>query len=204
MEDYLPVSALNQWSYCPRRCGLIHLEGDFENNQHTLAGVSEHQRVDAVGHALREGVRIELALPVWSHQLRLTGRCDVVEFYQDGQVRPVEYKLGKRKPWKNDDLQVAAQALCLEEMLEIKITDCAIFHKKSQRLRKVPLTTTLRLETIDAIDCIRSMLERQRELPAPTELRHRCGECSLQTICEPDLWRAARASLRQHHLSDHP
>lgn len=145
---------------------------------HSLVSLSTSEW-SAVGHALREGVRIELALPVWSHQLRLTGRCDVVEFYQDGQVRPVEYKLGKRKPWKNDDLQVAAQALCLEEMLEIKITDCAIFHKKSQRLRKVPLTTTLRLETIDAIDCIRSMLERQRELPAPTELRHRWENLSL-------------------------
>lgn len=203
MEDYLPVSALNQWSYCPRRCGLIHLEGDFENNQHTLAGVSEHQRVDAVGHALREGVRIELALPIWSHQLRLTGRCDVVEFYEFGQIRPVEYKLGKRKPWKNDDLQVAAQALCLEEMLGVTVEECAIFHKKSQRLRKLSLNSVLRQETLEAIELIRTILDTQGDLPAPTELRHRCGECSLQTICEPDLWRAARANLRQHNLPDH-
>ncbi|MBS2039199.1 CRISPR-associated protein Cas4 [bacterium] len=195
MEDYLPVSALNQWSYCPRRCGLIHVEGDFDNNEHTLAGVAEHQRVDAAGHDLREGIRVELALAIWSHQHRLTGRCDVVEFYDDGRVRPVEYKLGKRKPWENDDLQVAAQALCLEEMLGLQILECAIFHRKSQRLRKVELTADLRKRTVEAIESIRSLMS-SGQLPAPTHLRHRCGECSLSGICEPELWRAAHGGLR--------
>jgi len=196
MQDYLPVSALNQWSYCPRRCGLIHLECDFENNEHTLAGVSEHQRVDVAEHAMRDGVRVELALPIWSQALKLTGRCDAVEFHTDGCVRPVEYKLGKRKAWPNDDLQVAAQAICLEEMLGIVIHDCAIFHKKSQRLRRIPLTPKLRQETLQAVEQIHSMLATQAPLPPPTLLKHRCSQCSLQEICQPELWRAARANLR--------
>lgn len=194
MEDYLPLSALNQWSYCPRRCGLIHLECDFRDNHHTLAGVAQHQRVDVSGLSQRDDVRVELALSVWSDSLRVSGRCDAVEFYPNGQVRPVEYKLGKRKAWSNDDFQVAAQALCLEEMLKVEIQECAIFHKKSQRLRKIPLTPRLREATIETIQAVQALLAGMAVLPPPTELRHRCGECSMHSVCQPDLWRAARAS----------
>ena len=119
--DYTPLSAINQYSYCPRRCGLIHVEGEFEENRHTLAGTHVHVRVDMPQHKMNEGVRLELATPVWSHRLRISGRCDAVEFHLSGEVVPVEYKLGKRRRWVNDDLQVAAQALCLEEMLGCRI-----------------------------------------------------------------------------------
>ena len=143
---------------------------------------------------MREGIRVELALPIWSHTLKLSGRCDAVEFYPDGSVRPVEYKLGKRKSWPNDDLQVAAQALCLEEMLGITISRCAIFHKKSQRLREIPLTPRLRSCVLEAIQAIHALLSGNSQLPPPTEQRQRCGECSLKDLCQPELWRAARAA----------
>ena len=115
--ELIPLSALNQYAYCPRRCYLIHAEGEFVDNVHTLRGSHEHERVDQLQHEVSAGVRVEYSLPVWSQRLGLTGRCDVVEFHPDGSVYPVEYKHGKRKRWMNDDLQLAAQALCLEETL---------------------------------------------------------------------------------------
>jgi CRISPR-associated exonuclease Cas4 len=192
--DYVPLSAINQYSYCPRRCALIHVEGEFQENRHTLAGTQQHERVDQPIFQMKEGVRLELAMPVWSHRLRISGRCDAVEFHTSGEVVPVEYKLGKRKRWVNDDLQVAAQALCLEEMLGLSISRGVIFHHKSRRTRNVPLAIALRAETEQVIAAILAMVDLSAPIPPPTVLVHRCGECSLHDICQPELWRAAAAA----------
>ena len=103
------VSALNQYSYCPRRCALIYLENQFTDNVHTMRGNAEHARVDRVAHVTtKDAARIEYALPVWSDALGLIGKCDVVEFWPDGTMYPVEYKHGPNKRRENDDLQLAA------------------------------------------------------------------------------------------------
>jgi CRISPR-associated protein Cas4 len=118
--DPIPVSALQHWCYCPRQCALIHVEQVFADNLHTLRGQAVHQQVDQPGVETRAGVRVERALPVWSDRLGLIGKADIVEFEADGTPYPVEYKHGSRSkaPWiaACDDLQLAAQALCLEEM----------------------------------------------------------------------------------------
>jgi len=117
-ESTVLLSALNQYAYCPRRCGLIFVEGEFEDNIHTMRGTAEHEQVDLVAYETKgSGARVEYALPVWCDRLGLVGKCDVVEFWPDGTIYPVEYKHGARKKWMNDDLQLASQALCLEEML---------------------------------------------------------------------------------------
>lgn len=116
--EAIPLSALNHWAYCPRRCGLIHMEGEFTDNIHTACGNSEHAQVDRAAHVTsRDGARVEYALPVWSDRQGLIGKCDVVEFWPDGSVFPVEYKHGPKRKWLNDDIQLAAQAMCLEDML---------------------------------------------------------------------------------------
>ena len=80
-EASIALSALNHWAYCPRRCGLIHMEGEFTDNIHTARGNAEHERVDRIAHeTVRSGARVEYALPVWSDRLGLIGKCDVVEF----------------------------------------------------------------------------------------------------------------------------
>ena len=90
--DKIPLSALNQYSYCPRRCYLIHAEGEFTDNIHTESGTREHERVDQLVHDIKKGVRVEFALPVWSGApLHQRACCDVVEFHQDVSVYPVEY-----------------------------------------------------------------------------------------------------------------
>ena len=183
-EEPINVSALNQYAYCPRRCGLIYLENEFTNNIHTSRGNAEHERVDQSGWVTtREGARVEYALPVWSDRLGLIGKCDVVEFHEDGTIYPVEYKHGARKQRINDDLQLCAQAMCLEEMLGRPITHGAIYHHTSRRRREVAITPDLRQQVEDTIAAIRAMLA-SGQLPPPVN-DHRCKECSLNDICQP-------------------
>jgi CRISPR-associated exonuclease Cas4 len=182
--DPIPLSALNHYVYCPRRCGLIHMEGEFTDNIHTARGNAEHGRVDRIAYQTKQsGARVEYALPVWSDQRGLIGKCDVVEFWPDGTVYPVEYKHGARKKWLNDDLQLAAQALCLEEMLGRPVTHGAIYHASSRRRREVEITPALRALVVETAGAIRTMLASGR-LPPPVN-DARCRECSLIEICQP-------------------
>jgi CRISPR-associated exonuclease Cas4 len=183
--DPIPLSALNHWAYCPRRCGLIHMEGEFTDNIHTMRGNAEHERVDQVEHqTLGSGARVEYALPVWSDRLGLVGKCDAVEFWPDGSVYPVEYKHGAKRKWMNDDIQLAAQAMCLEDMLGRAVPQGAIYHATSRRRRVVKFTPALRQSVLDTAAAIRAMLA-SGVLPAPVN-DARCRECSLKETCQPE------------------
>ncbi len=183
-SDPLNVSALNQYAYCPRRCGLIYLESEFSDNIHTMRGNAAHERVDQSGWVTtREGARAEYTLPVWSDGLGMIGKCDVVEFWPDGNIYPVEYKHGARKKWGNDDIQLAAQAMCLEEMTGKVITHGAIYHHGSRRRRKVAIPQELREMVKETVNAIRAMLDSGK-LPTPVN-DARCKECSLKEICQP-------------------
>lgn len=185
IADPINVSALNQYTYCPRRCGLIYLESEFSDNIHTARGNAEHERVDQSGYVTtREGARAEYALPVWSERLGLIGKCDVVEFWPDGNIYPVEYKHGARKKRLNDDLQLVAQAMCLEEMTGKVITHGAIYHHGSRRRREVAITQELRDKVEETVNAIRAMMDSGK-LPPPVN-DARCKECSLKEICQPD------------------
>jgi len=187
-EDPIPLSALNQYTYCPRRCFLIHGEGEFRDNVHTVLGTLEHERVDRLEGEWKAGSRVEYALSVWSDLLGLSGRCDAVEFRKDGTVYPVEHKHGKRKPWANDDVQLAAQAMCLEEMLGKPVPIGAIFHQQSQRRREVVFNAELKQAVQDTVSNVRALLDKG-VCPPPLsgKLSRRCGECSMQSICQPEL-----------------
>jgi len=164
--DPIMLSALQHWSYCPRQCALIHLEQAFDENVHTMRGNAAHERVDEPGFESFEGVRSERALPVWSDRLGLIGKCDVVEFFPDGKIYPVEYKHGRKKLQVHDDLQLAAQAMCLEEMFDITITSGAIYHHTSRRRREVAITPELRKHVEETVTAIRAMLASCK-LPPP-------------------------------------
>lgn len=191
-EDALiiPVSAFNQFAYCPRRCALIHGEHEFADNLHTQRGTAGHERVDQLHHEIKDGVRVEFALPIWSDTLGLSGRCDVVEFHPDGTVYPVEYKNGVKQKWFNDDLQLAAQVVCLEEMLGKRIEAGAIFHIQSRRRREVSMTPELRQSVATTTEAIRALLDAP-QLPPPTSEVQRCRGCSMVDICQPEIVRAA-------------
>lgn len=181
--DLIMLSALQHWSYCPRQCALIHLEQAFDDNVHTMRGNAAHERVDEAGFETFEGVRSERALPVWSDRLGLIGKCDVVEFHPDGRIYPVEYKHGQKRVMTHDDIQLVAQALCLEEMTGKVITHGAIYHHGSRRRREVAITPALRQLVEDTVAAIRAMLA-SGNLPPPAD-DARCKECSLNDICQP-------------------
>ena len=185
----IPLSALQHWCYCPRQCGLIHLEQAFEENVHTLRGQAVHRTVDVPGIELRAGLRVERALPVFHESLGLMGKCDVVEFQSDRVPYPVEYKHGSRNKAPAiadcDDVQLAGQALCLEAMFGMSVSEGALFYAKSKRRRVVTITTELRERTKEVARDVREMLASRR-LPPPTADTRRCRECSLKDICQPD------------------
>jgi len=182
-KEPIMISAIQHWSYCPRQCGLIHVEQIFDDNVHTMRGNVEHERVDDPGFDVLEGVRVERSLPVWSEELGLVGKCDIVEFYPDGRIYPIEYKHGKKREKIHDDLQLAAQAICLEEMIGRPILAGAIFHHGSRRRREVLITSELRGQVKEIVAKIRKMVD-SGNLPPPVA-DSRCKECSLQEICQP-------------------
>jgi len=189
-DELVLVSALEHWSYCPRQCGLIHLECVFDENVFTLRGRAAHQKVDEPNTRWENGVRIERALPLWSDRLGLTGKADVVEFHPDGRVVPVEYKHGPRRKHRHDDLQLCAQALCLEEMLGVEIPTGAIYSHESRRRREVEVDAELRTDTEAAIAAIRAM-QQSGDLPLPVN-DARCPRCSLVDACAPAAVMAGR------------
>jgi CRISPR-associated exonuclease Cas4 len=183
-DEVVALSALQHWIYCPRQCGLIHLEQVFEDNVHTARGQAVHHLVDTPGYEIKSGVRVERALPVWCDRLNLIGKADLVEFYVDGSVYPVEFKHGAKRQKLHDDIQLAAQAICLEEMLKHPVPKGAIFHATSHRRREVTITLELRQLVGETADAIRAMLASGK-LPPPAN-DARCNECSLKDICQPE------------------
>lgn len=196
-DDPIMLSALQHWSYCPRQYALIHIEQVFDDNVHTLRGNAVHKRIDEPGYEVFEGMRSEQALPVWSERLGLIGKCDVVEFHPDGRIYPVEYKHGRKRAKLHDDLQLAAQAICLEEMTGKPVTKGAIYHHSSRRRREVVITSTLRAQVEAAVDAIRA-LQASGNIPPPFN-DQRCKECSLLEICQPA---ALSQIIRQRSIYD--
>jgi len=195
--DPLPLSALQHWAYCPRQCGLIHLEQAFDENVHTLRGQAVHATVDKPGVEVRAGLRIERALPLWHDGLGLIGKADAVEFEPEGTPYPVEYKHGTRHKSADiaacDDLQLAAQAMCLEAMTHQPVSEGALYYASSKRRRVVPITEALRAQVADTTAAIRHMLDDGR-LPPPTGDERRCKNCSLRERCQPEALRRLEAS----------
>ena len=182
--DIVALSALQHWIYCPRQCGLIHLEQTFEDNIHTARGQAVHHLVDTPGFEIKFGVRVARALPVWCDRLNLIGKADLVEFHPDGSVYPVEFKHGAKRQKLHDDIQLAAQAICLEEMLSRPVPKGAIFHATSHRRREVSITPELKQLVDETAIAIRAMLASGK-LPSPAN-DARCKECSLKDICQPE------------------
>lgn len=186
--DPIPLSALQHWAYCPRQCALIHVEQGFEENLFTLRGQALHKRVDDPGFELRDGLRIERALPLFCDRLGLVGKADIVEFLPDGTPYPVEYKHGSRHKRADiaacDDLQLAAQALCLEEMFGKPVPEGALYYASSRRRRIVTVDSELRAKAQLITAAVRQML-LLGEMPLPLNDDH-CRACSLRDLCQPE------------------
>lgn len=179
----VPVSALEHFSYCPRQCGLIHLESVWDENVFTIRGTQNHERADQPISRKERGRRVERALPIWSDEHGLTGRCDVVEFDDQGVPCPVETKSGGRQAVGHAALQLCAQAICLSEMLGITAEHGFIYLVKTKERVEVSFTADLVAQTLAAVHQIREMME-DGALPPPLNNK-RCPKCSLVDACMP-------------------
>lgn len=183
------LSALQHYVVCPRQCALIHVEQVWEENAHTALGRLMHENAHEGGCRMRDGVKVVTDLELRCARLGLHGRADVVEFHRaPGGWRPypVEYKKGRARAQTDaDEVQLCAQALCLEEMLATSIPEGALFYGEARRRRVVALTPVLRARTEEIVSAVRGLVE-SGETPAPTAGRW-CAGCSLRECCLPEL-----------------
>jgi CRISPR-associated exonuclease Cas4 len=202
----VPISALNHYLYCPRRCALIHTENTFPTNAFTEHGSAIHQRVDQPGYRERRGCRTVRALPLYSDRYGLTGRADIVEFWPtpDGreEPRPVDYKRGKAARWANDRVQLCAQALCLEEMFGVPVVKGSIYHALSRRRTTVQFDNVLRELTARVIAETSALLE-SGAIPGPI-YTPRCHGCSFEPTCLPQESGATDAFMAYLRFLRHP
>ena len=177
------ISAIEHFAYCPRQCALIHCDGVWSDNVHTVKGTRMHRRVDSGQHRKERGHRVLRAIPLWSETLGLSGRSDAVEV-ADGVVRPVEYKSGIPHGHAAN-LQLCAQALCLEEMLGVEVEDGSVWYGGLRRRLRVVFTADLRQEVREIVWSIRQQLLEGALPDAPND--QRCTECQLLHHCLPEL-----------------
>ncbi|MBW3597551.1 MAG: CRISPR-associated protein Cas4 [Planctomycetes bacterium] len=204
-ENFQPLRALNDLLYCERRCALHRVEEVWVENVFTLEGTAAHGRAHAaraVAEAEGDG-RVVRGMWLRCERLGLVGKADVVEFRREpgsgGEVPfPIEYKRGRRRRWNNDDVQLCAQAFCLEEMLGASVLAGAIFHVKSKRRREVRFDEPLRRRTEEAARRLHELFASG--LAPPAVLKPQCRGCSLKELCLPELLstrgRAARYARR--------
>lgn len=181
-DELVPIASLNQYAYCPRRCYYIYVAEEYEDNIHTLEGSYLHENVHQASEHLR-GEKIQVrSVTLYSGRYGLTGKADLVEI-EDGQVYPVEYKKGRRGDWQNDQIQLCAQAMVLEEVTGRAINHGYVFYASDKRRQVIEFTPELRAETLQVIQAVRELLTTRRR--PPQKEGPRCQGCSLKDICLP-------------------
>ena len=182
-DDLIQLSSLQHYAFCPRQCALIHVEKVFDQNLFTVRGSMAHERADEPTETTSAGVIEERGLPIWSEVHGLYGKADVVEFHPDGSIYPIEYKHGPKRQSVHDELQLCAQAMCLEEMFGREVPRGAIYSSSSHARREVEITPLLREKTLEAVRAVREMCASSVMPPPVNDAR--CPNCSLVIACMP-------------------
>jgi CRISPR-associated exonuclease Cas4 len=188
-NEIIYLSRLQHFLFCPRQFALIELEGLWEENLYTAEGQLLHQQADQLQQRTRKNITTINAMPLSSSELGIQGVADVVEFYNsqdDGSHRPfpIEYKRGKPKEHRADEVQLCAQALCLESMLNTVVPEGALFYGQTKRRLIVVFDAELRELTLDVIAKCRELLVTAKT-PAPIYEEKKCNRCSLIDLCHP-------------------
>lgn len=206
-DDFLPLSALQHFVYCPRQAALIHLERAWADNVLTVEGTHLHERADSGQHESRGDLRILRSVPLRSSVHGLSGKADVVELSRTSEaapdttslegrlwrIRPIEYKRGKPKKHRADEVQLCAQALCLEEMLEVRLGEGDLYYGMTRRRKRVIFDLALR--ELTASIALRMHAMFSAAVTPPAEPGPKCANCSLNEICRPY---AAERSARRY------
>lgn len=197
-EDFLQLSGLQHFIFCPRQWALIHIENQWAENKKTVDGEFFHQKAhDSASHEKRGDILVSRGMYIHSRSLGITGQCDIVEFHRNEKgvtlskeegkwlPFPIEYKRGRAKKDLSDKAQVCAQAMCLEEMYCCDIPQGAIFYGEPRRRLELEFSEDLR-------DTVRDSLKKMHELykkgkTPRAKYRSVCESCSLKEICVPEL-----------------
>ncbi|MYM58188.1 CRISPR-associated protein Cas4 [Vibrio sp. OCN044] len=180
------ISALQHFAFCQRQCALIHLEQVWQENYLTAHGRQLHERVDNGEPETRKGVRFERGVVVTAPQIGLTGKLDLLEHHKlSRQFVPVEYKRGKPKASDIDKVQLCAQALCIEEMLAVEVSNGALWYWQIRKRIDIKLDNQLRTRTKSLITQVQQLFANVKT-PSPVKGKH-CKACSLVDICQPDV-----------------
>lgn len=191
-DDLIQLSSLQHFMYCERQCALIHIEQIWSENLFTAEGRIMHDKADSNKFESRGDVRIDYSVPLRSLRLGLIGKADVVEFHKQGDKWipfPVEYKRGKPKIDDCDKVQLCAQAICLEEMLNVEIPEGALFYGQTHHRHDVIFDKALRLETEEAAKKVHELIESG--MTPKAEYSKKCKKCSLVELCLPKASRKA-------------
>lgn len=183
-EDLLSISALQHYAYCPRQCALIYLYDMWQEDFNTALGTMLHDRVDHPGKDKRAFLQSIRSLKVSSSRLHLTGVIDLTEYdAKQNCYMPIEYKKGKPKQHRADEIQLCAYALCLEESTHATISEGFIWYYEIRKRVKVIIDRELRDLTLETIEAVRKLFESgllPKAQPGP-----RCKGCSLLDVCAP-------------------
>lgn len=194
-DNYLVISALQHYAYCPRQFALIHVEQVWEENRFTTEGRILHERVDSGISEQRHNIRYERGVLLNSEKLRIRGKMDLLEIHEKEfkneaiiKYFPVEYKRGKPKTDAWDKIQLCAQVFCIEEMRDTSVEEGAIWYWEVRKRDIVAIDDSLRSITLDVINRAHEILVAGKT-PPPTEDKKRCRACSLINLCEPETFR---------------
>ncbi len=201
--DPIPISALQHAVYCLRQAALIHIERVWAENRFTAEGRVLHDVTHEAGSRKSRGVRRVTALPLACRRLNIAGVADLVEFRAgtDGETAfPIEYKRGKPKRHRADEVQLCAQALCLEEMTGRPVSEGALFYGETKRRVVVSFDAELRRLTEDAAVAFGALVAEGRT-PPPVWRPDRCRACSLLELCRPKAMRKSALGFRQRALA---
>ena len=201
-DDLLPLSGLQHLTYCARRAALVHVERLWAENVYTAEGRHLHERVDEAGPPREAlgGVRVVRRMPLRSLALGLSGTADVVEFHPGAATGgpqvplPVEYKRGQRRQEDAFEVQLCAQALCLEEALGVPVPEGAVYFGLTRRRLPVPFDAALRERTREAAHRLHAIVASGRT--PPFEPGPKCEKCSLAGPCGIRIARARRPAAR--------
>lgn len=214
MDSYLLISGIQHYLFCPRQWGLIHIEQQWVENFLTASGEVMHNRVHDSNSSFKRGDLLSLtSLKISSDRMRIEGVCDAVEFRSDvngvelfgrpgkWSVMPVEYKRGESKPDESDIMQVAAQALCLEEMFGCRITKCAIYYGRTHSREFVRLDEDMRNRLLKILDEMHRYYDRH--ITPKARKSRKCSGCSLIDICLPMIFEEQSVSKYiQSHIEE--
>lgn len=208
-DDSVPISALQHLVFCERQAALIHVERVWVDNARTVHGRHMHRRVDAIAPRRERRGDTVILRGLWlrSERLGLIGRADAVEIHRvadragrreserpleaasvtglPGRWRyhPVEYKRGRPKKHRADEVQLCAQAMCIEEMNRIRVASGSLYYGSARRRKEVEFDAELRQLVEDAACRMRSLIETG--FTPAARFDKRCEHCSLAGVCLP-------------------